>query len=382
MPFAAALSQHPLATHATGEVVGRVLEILGTEPDVVIVFVSVAHLGSLEDIATTIRVTLSPKALIGVTSHSVLGGPYEAEGQAAISIWAARHSPVVPIRISGSPIEDTIAYSGLPDTASIPGSTLILLADPYSFPIGPFLNGITHQLPDLQVIGGFASAAQGPGGNRLACDGEVSTDGAVGLLFGPEWPITASVSQGCRPIGDPFTVTGAERSMVSQIAGVTALTKIERVVGELDPADRNIATQGLYLGRLVDDHNIEPGRGDFLVRSIRGVDRTTGAIAVSDTVAVGDTVQFHVRDATTCGEDLDHMLADAAKDDPPVASALLFTCTGRGARLFDEPDHDAATVSEIVGPAVAGMFCAGEIGPIGSRPFVHSLTATMALFRE
>ena len=47
------------------------------------------------------------------------------------------------------------------------------------------------------------------------------------------------------------------------------------------------------------------------------------------------------------------------------------------------PDHDASVVSELTGStALAGMFCAGELGPIGGRTFLHGFTASMALFRR
>jgi small ligand-binding sensory domain FIST len=60
---------------------------------------------------------------------------------------------------------------------------------------------------------------------------------------------------------------------------------------------------------------------------------------------------------------------------------LVFTCTGRGRGLFGEPNHDASVVSEqLEHGAVAGMFCAGEIGPVGPRNFVHGFTASVALF--
>ena len=45
--FAAALSEHPLATQAVGEVVGQVLESLGTPPDVAMLFVTGPHAGAL-----------------------------------------------------------------------------------------------------------------------------------------------------------------------------------------------------------------------------------------------------------------------------------------------------------------------------------------------
>ena len=58
----------------------------------------------------------------------------------------------------------------------------------------------------------------------------------------------------------------------------------------------------------------------------------------------------------------------------------MFTCNGRGRNLFGEPDHDAGVVAELLGPPRAGMFCAGEIGPVGSQNFLHAFTASLALF--
>ena len=36
---------------------------------------------------------------------------------------------------------------------------------------------------------------------------------------------------------------------------------------------------------------------------------------------------------------------------------------------------------QLLGPLpVAGAFCAGEVGPIGGRAFLHGFTASLALF--
>ena len=34
------------------------------------------------------------------------------------------------------------------------------------------------------------------------------------------------------------------------------------------------------------------------------------------------------------------------------------------------------------GGATAGMFCAGELGPVGGRNFLHGYTASMILFAD
>jgi small ligand-binding sensory domain FIST len=59
----------------------------------------------------------------------------------------------------------------------------------------------------------------------------------------------------------------------------------------------------------------------------------------------------------------------------------VFTCNGRGVGMFGTPDHDASALEDAFGRvAAAGFFCAGEIGPVGARNFLHGFTATMAVF--
>jgi small ligand-binding sensory domain FIST len=63
------------------------------------------------------------------------------------------------------------------------------------------------------------------------------------------------------------------------------------------------------------------------------------------------------------------------------AGALLFTCNGRGRRMFGVADHDASTIEELLGGIpLAGFFAAGEIGPIAGHNALHGFTASMALF--
>jgi small ligand-binding sensory domain FIST len=136
----------------------------------------------------------------------------------------------------------------------------------------------------------------------------------------------------------------------------------------------------LLVGLVIDENRAEYGRGDYLVRALLGADEETGAIAVGDEVRVGQTLRFHVRDATSADEDLRESLAGGLAGET-AAGALLFTCNGRGTHMFSEPDHDARAVAEAVGSSsLAGFFCGGEIGPVGGRAFLHGFTATAAVF--
>ena len=62
---AAAMSTHPLATHAVGECVGQLLEDGGVSPDLVVLGVTDPYLGAMEDIASAVRRLLEPVVLIG-----------------------------------------------------------------------------------------------------------------------------------------------------------------------------------------------------------------------------------------------------------------------------------------------------------------------------
>ncbi len=256
---------------------------------------------------------------------------------------------------------------------------LLLLTDPYSFPVDVALRGLHREYPGLPVLGGMASAASGPGGNRLVLNHQVFTDGAVGAIVGPGVTLSSVVSQGCRPIGRPLAVTRAERNIIYELAGQPALHRLMQMAKDgMSGRDVQLINQGLHMGLVIDEHKADFARGDFLIRNVIGADRANGAIAIGDEVEVGTTVQFHVRDAEAADEDLREMLADRRAE-----GVLLFTCNGRGTRLFDEPDHDAGVIGDLLGdPPVAGFFAAGEIGPVGGHNFVHGFTASMALFEE
>lgn len=385
MAFVAAISEHPLATHAIGEVVGQVLEELGEAPDLAVLFVTGAFAGATDDLAHAVRELLHPRSFVGATASSVLAGDKEVEERAAVVLFAAHWGGRLRVGADGSRAVrfeaerdgDGWRLTGTDDVA-VDGATLVLLADPFSFPVDRFLEELALRAPGLTVVGGLASAASGPGGNRLVADELVSDRGAVGLFLPPGVPVRALVSQGCRPVGHPLVVTRSTGNIIEEIAGRPALDRVMETAEAASPEDRALMARGLHVGLVLDESKEAFGRGDFLIRNVLGADRATKAMSVGADVEVGSTIQFQVRDAESADHDLRDTLADAGG-----RAALVFTCNGRGTRLFGVPDHDATVINgHLDGGATAGMFCAGEIGPIGGRPFVHGFTASVLLFEE
>jgi small ligand-binding sensory domain FIST len=378
---AAAVSEHPVAAHATGEVVGAVLDQLGADPppDLVFMFATTAHTGALDDVVQAVGDVLHPRVLVGSTAVSVVGRDVEVEEAPGLSLLAVRLEPgapaPVPVRLEVVPAPggEGVAVVGMP--AAEPGSTLVLCPDPFTFPADRFLDGLAEHAPGVEVVGGLASAARAPGGNRLVLDGRLHDDGAVGVLLPPGIATSAVVSQGCRPIGDPLVVTRAVGTLIEELASEPALPRLMRTLEALDAKDRSLAARGLHVGRVVDEHKEVYERGDFLIRNVLGALREREAVAVGDEVDVGAIVQFQVRDADSADEDLRELLAGRT-----ATGALVFTCNGRGTHLFGRPHHDAEVVAAIADGATAGMFCAGELGPVGGRAWLHGFTASVLLF--
>ena len=376
--YAAALSLHPTPVEAAGEVAGEIIERFdGERPDLVVCFASPHHVGAFEDVAGALRKLLEPDVFVGCTAGAVAGGSIEVEDGPGLSVFAARFGAgrVSGVALDAIETDDGVEISGWPDELPAHG-TLLMLADPFSFPVSDFLRLCNAQVPELIVIGGCASAANRPGGNRIVFDDRVLTSGAVAVMCSDDVPVRAVVSQGCRPIGTPLTITRAERNFVHELAGQPALARLQEIVNTASDNDRQLMREGLHLGLVVDEHRLDFERGDFLVRNLLGADQSTGSLAVGEVVDVGQTVQFHVRDAEAADEDLRHLLEGVAGD-----GALLFTCNGRGTNLFSKPGHDASVIEELLGSVpLSGAFCAGEIGPVGGRNFLHGFTASVAVF--
>ena len=147
------------------------------------------------------------------------------------------------------------------------------------------------------------------------------------------------------------------------------------------PHDLELARAGgLLVGRVINEYQPSFGRGDFLIRNPIGFEPRSGAIVLNDLVRTGQTIQFHVRDGASADDDLVSLLE--ARPRGAAAGALLFTCNSRGSRLFVDRHHDARAVTGACkSRPVAGLFCAGEIGPIGRRNYLHGYTACVGFLR-
>ncbi|MPZ64332.1 MAG: histidine kinase [Pseudonocardiaceae bacterium] len=386
--FGDGLAEDSDLVRAAESAVAQAVEPLeGRRPDLLCFFVCGDDPDTVEAAGLRAMEVAGAATSVGCSAGGVIGGGRGVEATSAVSAWAACLPGVrrTPLHLEPVRVEDRIGVSGMPDGRDDDergdDEVAMLLADPYTFPVDGFVQSSGELLPGLPLVGGMASGAGGPGSVRLFIDGRRVEQGAVGVLLGGQVAARALVSQGCRPVGPPMTVTKAANNMLLELAGVPALSKLEQIIQELPPEDQQAAMQGLHIGIAMDEYAAEHERGDFLVRGVVGADRDRQAIGIGDVVEVGRTVRFQVRDAVAADEDLAELFSRSRDDADPVGGALLFSCNGRGTAMFPSADHDVQAVRSGLGIAgVAGFFAAGEIGPVGGRNHLHGFTASILAF--
>lgn len=388
--FANALSTREESDAALAEALAALEEELeGAETSLVLAFLTPHH-GSLYDsIGPRLATELGCDAVLGCTGESIVGGGREIERRPGLSLWAA-HLPETHVRPFGIEVAagpgGEPRFRGAPDVGDASRAAALLLADPHSFPVDPWLEHFDVDHPGVAVIGGLASGGSAPGQNRLLTAEGSPAGGAVGVVVEGAVEIASVVSQGCRPIGASWVVTAGRDNLVEALGGRPAAEVLMETLGSLPEDDRQLFQRQPFFGLAVDATKSEFDRGDFLVRPVLGLSRDSQAIAIGAPVRRGQSVQFLVRDADSAGEDLTELLRDhrgPGAGGPASRGALLFSCNGRGTRMFPVRDHDVSCVRAGLSPdvPVAGFFANGEIGPVGNRNFLHGFTASVALFR-
>jgi small ligand-binding sensory domain FIST len=351
--------------------------LAASRPDLVVVFASAAYEPHYAAILSEIRQRTRATDIVGCGASAVIADHRELEDQPGLALLALQ------LPDGASLATRYVRPDGTDErlVANMPGGScngLIVLADPFTLNVEVLVQGLERDYPDVPILGGLAT---GDPRVRQTCvfhGTDVWTEGAVVVGLGGSVGLRPIVSQGCEPIGLPWTITDAQQNIIRTIGGRPAYQVLLETVQQLDPATRERAARNLLVGVAMNEYRDEFKRGDFLIRNLMGADQASGAIAVAAELQVGQTIQFQIRDARAADEELRAMLKGLS--DPSAAAALLFACNGRGVGLFGAPDHDASTVQQLIGALpLAGLFCNGEIGPVGSRTFVHGFTASLAL---
>ncbi|ALF52284.1 hypothetical protein ACX27_04530 [Nostoc piscinale CENA21] len=397
MQWANALSTRPSLEAAVTDAVQQTTSSLTAPANLGLVFISSAFASEYSRLLPLLAEQLSVPVIIGCSGGGVIGTTsdgqtQEIEAEAALSLTLA-NLPGVNLRVFH------ILADELPDLDSSPDAWVnligvepsarpqfILLSSSFSSGINELLQGLDFAYPGSVIVGGQASGGGMGGRQALFCNDRLYREGTVGLALTGNIVLETIVAQGCRPIGNPMQVTKAERNIILELDEQVPLVVLRDLINSLSDQERTLAQHSLFVGVAMDEFKMSLQQGDFLIRSILGVDPTGGAIAIGDRVRPGQRLQFHLRDAEASAEDLEFLLERYYNQDTSSSTAiaaLMFACVGRGEGLYGKPNFDSSLFRRYFqNIPIGGFFCGGEIGPVGGSTFLHGYTSVFGICRQ
>jgi len=355
-----------------------------------LVFIGPRLASHATQILEILRVHAQTTLLAGCSGTSLIAGGQELEQDPGLVV-GLYHLPGAKLqgfRFTQAEVEEANGPAYWHHQTSLgpeEANAWLVFLDPFTVDGESWLSQWNETYDGLPTFGGLASGSAKEQGTHVYLDGTAFDDGAVAIAVGGSVTLTGVVSQGCVPIGEPWTVTKAEGNLIHEIGNRPAYEILAKTFNALPRAEQERAQGNLLLGLVTNEYQEEFRRGDFLIRNLLGGDPSTGVLAVGARPRMGQSVQFQCRDAAAATEDMKVLLQQVrqAVGSKRVFGGCLCSCNGRGVRLFGVPNHDAALTQQHFGPiGLTGFFGNGEIGPVGPRNFLHGYTASLALLVE
>ena len=355
--------------------------------DVAFLFASEAYAEHFSEMVRWVRKETGAATLVGCSGQGIIGSAQELEGVPALSLLtlALPRAKLHAVHFTQEMIEDCASPHTWHQQLGITPDEVnawLIFADPFQMDAERLIDGLAEAYPGRPMLGGLASGDTAERRTFIFLNDDVFDEGGVGLAIGGAYTILPLVSQGCEPIGEPWTITKVRGNLIETISNRPAYDLLIETLQDLPAEMQRRARYNLLVGLAADEYRDSFPRGSFLIRPLVGVERERRGLAIGAFPKVGQTIQFQLRDAAAADRDLIELLEEARASlsaNKPVAGVLC-SCNGRGIGMFGTHDHDAGVVARQLGPLpLAGLFCNGEIGPIGMRPFLHGFTASLAL---
>ncbi|HZN56210.1 MAG TPA: FIST N-terminal domain-containing protein [Candidatus Polarisedimenticolaceae bacterium] len=385
------LSGNSITKSAAREASERAAEGFGgARADFSIVFATAEHGADLGDLVDVVAESSGSPYVVGCSAAGVLAADREIEEGAAIGVLSIRSDAVRATPFLFRDEGDNGLTAGLHVGQRLLASrdtNDVVLAWPDPFTVRPdrLLQGVDAVLGPVPVAGGAASSSLPSGGTFQFNGGDAGRACVSGLRLGGAFRHQVALTQGCRPLGPPMTVTRAHENLILEVDGIPALTALRAAAPEHLFDDPDQALAALTVAFLPEPEGSRVQGGEYLVRNIVAADPDTGVIAVAAEVEEGQSILFAQREAKAAREDVERMASRAARAAPPggYAFGLYFDCLARGRSLYGCAGVDShALARHLPGLPWLGFFCSAEIAPLRGANHLFTYTGVLVLFSE
>ncbi len=271
---------------------------------------------------------------------------------------------------------------------SINFCSAIMFVDPSMRNVDQLIGSFDFSFPKSDLIGGIATYHPFSYGSLFYED--KLCGGAIGFLIYGEWEIETLVTKGVKPLGPILEVQSVQKNIIYKVKEnnnlVSPVEFLQKLIGELSLKEKNLLQQSLFLG--VENKNLKitnKGKllsdGTFVVRDLLGIDPTNGALAITESLTIGQKVQFQSRDIEISQKEIEIGIENILKKtgEKPILTFLL-SCIGRNTSSSGNNYEDLQSLNNHLGSIpLCGGFFQGEIGQINGNSHLHSYSSCWGL---
>lgn len=365
------------------DLAAELLEGLGAQPDVVLLFSAFAY--DPRRLLDGLYSRLAPSVqLVGCTTFGEISGQEALSGSATAMGLRAAEGQVRSLRATRDRGDSFAIGRDLGEQARDFGAALvILLVDGIHLNSTPVLAGAQSVLGrDFPIVGGVA-ADDAQFARTFEFHGrDVLEGGAVALALRGPLRLATLAHGGWQPIGATRRATRVEDDkLLLELDGTPALNLYREYLGE---HGRDLGNAGVEFPLGIVGLPGHPRRSDddiLLVRAVQRPDPERGGLRCSGDIPEGALVRMTRASKDDLIRGAGQATADLHRRLPDARLALFFDCAGRkmvlGARYKDE----IAAAFAALPPELPrlGFYTYGELSPVDGQTMHHDETFTAIL---
>ncbi len=231
----------------------------------------------------------------------------------------------------------------------------VVHGDPRNIRIIEMIQRLSEQLNECFLVGGLTSSRD----NYLQIANKITEGGLSGVLFSKEVQVVTQLSQGCTAIGPRHQITDCSHNIIIRLDNLPALDVFNQDIGEELASDLGKVGGYIFAALPVAGSDL----GDYLVRTLIGIDPQHKLLAIGDNVQPGMSILFTRRDIESASEDLVRMLNHLrSRIHKPPKGGIYYSCLGRGKNLFGNDSQELKIIQNTLGDfPLVGFFANGEI---------------------
>jgi small ligand-binding sensory domain FIST len=365
--------------------------------DLVLVFATSHYACEFTRMLKSVRAATGASHIVGCSGMGVLTSGREIERKRGVAVLVVR-SDALGFSSFLSPdaeaaIDQANKWHTSPPHLGARAALLVLFSDVLHLHPASVLAAFQQSLPGVPIIGAGASGSARKMETyqwswRDGCDTLndcISRQGISGFLMWGDFEPFIGVAQSCTPLGEPYVITRAEGHLIWEIANRPAVEILEEATASLPGKQREQAATSLVAGLVVNEEKYPQEVSDFVFRNIAGIEPDSGSLVISESVRVGQTIQFYLRNAHAASLDITRRLRElaAATSGRRIRMGFYFDCLARGVGLYGEPDHDTRLIRRFFPDTpIVGFFGNAEFAPNGDRSILHNYTGVLTLIAE